>query len=172
MRFKTFRNFFLLPGGLLASLAFCGAIIFLASHINCGGGGDTTSASRQADRRTAQTAPASPVTPQPQRPAAPASSASGRDQAVIAVLESKRTQSGDKIKDALPRESYKVNVYRDGASPTWNRVKIDYDRDEKWDEKWDLEDGRPVKKQVSTADNDSYDREFRWQGGQWVEKKK
>jgi len=168
MRFKTLRNFFLIPGGLLLTLALCGGLALLVSSTNCGGG-DATRTSRQPERSAPQPVTTSaPATQQPRQSSSP----EGRDEAIIAVLDARRNQSGDKIKDALPRESYKVNIYRDGTSPTWNRVKIDYDRDEKWDEKWDLEAGRPAKKHVSTADDDqTYDQEYRWQGGQWVPKK-
>ncbi|MBA2733392.1 MAG: hypothetical protein H0U54_10930 [Acidobacteria bacterium] len=165
MRFKTFRNFIIVPGGLLLTVALGGALFLLVSSASCGSG-TTTPTTRSPELHQAQPANATPVS-QPQRQAA---SPASRDEKILALLEAKRNQSGDKIKDAFPRETYKVNIYRDGGSTTWNRLKIDYNRNERWDERWELEDGKPVKKQVSTADNDVYDQEWRWQGGQWVKK--
>ena len=164
MRFKTFRNFIVVPGGLLLTFALGGALFLLGSSASCGSG--TTPTTRSPELQQAQPVTAVPAS-QPQRQAA---SPASRDEKIIALLEAKRNQSGDKIKDAFPRETYKVNIYRDGGSATWNRLKIDYNRNERWEEKWELEDGQPVKKHVSTADNDVYDQEFRWQGGQWVRK--
>lgn len=165
MRFKTFRNFILVPGSLLLTAIVCGAFALLVSSASCGSGTASRTDPSPASR-PGQAVPAAPVS-QPQRQAATPAS---RDEAIIAMLESKRNQPGDKIKDAFPRESYKVNVYRDANSPTWSRIKIDYNRNERWDERWELEDGRPVKKQVSSADNEVYDQEYRRQGGQWVRK--
>jgi hypothetical protein len=91
---------------------------------------------------------------------------------IIDLLNKQTTATGDKIKDAFPKERFKVNVYRDGSSSTWTRLKLDLDRDEKDDEKWTLSAGQPDKRQVSTRDDEQYDREYRWRGGQWVEKSK
>jgi hypothetical protein len=89
---------------------------------------------------------------------------------LIVEFVSKTPATSDKIKDAFPRETFKVNLYHDAGTTGWNRLKIDLDRDEKWDEKWDFENGLPAKRHVSSADNDSYDQEFRWLGGQWEAK--
>lgn len=92
------------------------------------------------------------------------------DQRIVSFLAANPATS-DKIKDAFPGESAKVNLYRDAGQASWNRLKIDLDRDEKWDEKWDLENGQPAKRHVSPADDDNYTQEFRWRGGKWEEKK-
>jgi hypothetical protein len=91
------------------------------------------------------------------------------DKLVLEFL--KKPASGEKVKDAFPRETFKVNIYRDSGNATWNRLKIDLDRDEKDDEKWDLVDGQPAKRHVSSADDGKYDREYRWLAGRWQEKK-
>jgi hypothetical protein len=90
---------------------------------------------------------------------------------IIDLLNRQPNATTDKIKDAFPKERFKVNVYRDGNGSTWTRLKVDLDRDEKDDEKWTLANGQPDKRQVSTRDDEQYDREYRWRGGQWVEKK-
>lgn len=83
-----------------------------------------------------------------------------------------RPGSGEKVKDAFPREKYKVSVYRDGTDSNWSRIKIDYNRNEKWDEKWTLEAGQPAKRQVASKDDEQYDVEYRWRGGKWEVKNK
>lgn len=158
MRFKTFRNVVLIPAGVLAGVLFLGGFAWLY--------------------RSCQSAPAPPKAAPPkaatpaQRPLVSSNGGNNfRDQLIVDYLSSHRQATGDKVKDALPREAFKVNLYADNGSPTWTRLKVDLDRDEKWDEKWDLENGQPVKRHVSTRDNDVYDLEFRWQAGGWTEKK-
>jgi len=83
--------------------------------------------------------------------------------------------SGDKVKDAFPGKAYKVNLYKENGATKFNRVKIDLDRDEKWDEKWsvDTDDGQEViKRQVAPGDDEKYTDEYRLKAGAWVPKKK
>lgn len=73
---------------------------------------------------------------------------------------------GDKVKDAFPSASYKVNLYGEGGQVT--RLKVDLDRDEKWDEKWTLSAPgqlEGLKRQVSEADDEVYGREYLLEGG-------
>jgi hypothetical protein len=160
MRFKTFRNAVLIPAGVLAGLLFLGGFAML--YRSC-------QSAEPEPETTQKTLPAN--TPAPRPLVASNGGNNFRDQLIVDYLNAHRQAAGDKIKDALPREAFKVNLYADNASPTWNRLKIDLDRDEKWDEKWDLENGQPVKRHVSTRDNEVYDLEFRWQAGGWTEKK-
>lgn len=73
----------------------------------------------------------------------------------------------DKLKDASAGRPYKINVYQDAGQPTANRLKVDLDRDERWDEKWTFEPGGGVLRQVASADDEVYDRELRWDGSAW-----
>ncbi len=88
------------------------------------------------------------------------------------ILEKLRAGfSGDKVKDVFKSEPFKVNLYKEEGKV---RAKVDLDRDEKFDEKWDFdtEGGKEkVKRRVSTQDDESYDREYRLEEGRWVEKK-
>lgn len=85
------------------------------------------------------------------------------------VLEAVRMPvSGDKIKDAFPNEPFKINVYCDKGETSWNRVKVDYNRNEKWDEKWELVAGQPSKRMVASKDDENYDEVYRWVDGKWV----
>lgn len=80
--------------------------------------------------------------------------------------------SGKKEKDPWSK-SWKVNLYADAGDGQVNRLKIDIDRDDKWDEKWTIEEGgAKVKRQVSSGDDDTlYDREYRLHGRRWAVKK-
>lgn len=83
--------------------------------------------------------------------------------------------SGDKVKDAFPGRSYKVNLYKEGPGARPDRLKIDLDRDDKWDEKWSIEqkDGQEViKRQVAPADDENYTEEYRLNAGAWTPKQK
>ncbi|HEY9072194.1 MAG TPA: hypothetical protein VIV61_18180 [Candidatus Ozemobacteraceae bacterium] len=66
---------------------------------------------------------------------------------------------GDKVKDAIRGRSWKVNLFRDAGQPKVNRLKIDLDRDDKWDEKWSWKEGR-VTREVASNDDEIYDRRF------------
>ncbi len=92
------------------------------------------------------------------------------DEPILALAE--RGISGAKVKDALKGRAYKVNLYRDAGQPGVNRLKIDLDRDDKWDEKWTFvkpgsRDGG-VKRQVAPNDDEVYSVEYRLLHGKWV----
>lgn len=73
----------------------------------------------------------------------------------------------DKVKDATGGTPYKANLYQDAGQSTINRAKVDYDRDEKWDEKWTYSPGE-IKRQVAPADDERYTEEYVWSGGGWT----
>lgn len=80
---------------------------------------------------------------------------------------------GEKAKDALPGRPYKVNLFQEGGARLPNRVKIDLDRDDRWDEKWSVErDGgtMKIKRQVAPADDERYTDEYRLDAGRWRRK--
>ncbi len=81
---------------------------------------------------------------------------------------------GGKGKDVFSGRSYKVNIYQDAGQPLPNRAKIDLDRDEKWDEKWDFEGPAPerkIKRHVAPNDDEQYTVEYRREAGRWRLKK-
>jgi hypothetical protein len=81
--------------------------------------------------------------------------------------------SGDKAKDAVRGRPWKVNLYRDAGQSRVNRLKIDLDRDEKWDEKWTFttDGGKDVvKRQVAPNDDEAYTLEYRLEGESWQKK--
>lgn len=173
MKYNTFRNFIFYPSCFLSVAALFGACWACNNHTS-------REEIKPADAPIARplatpgppSAPAS--APAPPTRATPAQVATDRrvDQLIIDYLTTHANATTDKVKDAFPRESFKVNIYRDEGNATWNRLKVDLDRDEQDDEKWTLENGMPAKRQVSTRDDGNYDHEYRWQGGKWVEKVK
>ena len=171
MKYRTFRNIVLLGGATV--LAGLGATcVLLVRSIPSG-------------QTTARTTPSAGYNSTATRSALPApdTSASGgvapaagletgqrrEDQLILNFLAATPATT-DKVKDAFPRERFKVNFYHDDAGPYWTRIKIDTDRDGKDDEKWELQNGQPIKRRVATRDDEQYDREYRWRNSQWVEK--
>ncbi len=101
-------------------------------------------------------------------PAAPAAVAqSGRrpvDQLIFEHLG--RDLRASKKKDAAPGQTYKVNLYQDDGEGSVNRVKVDLDRDEQWDEKWTIE-GELITRHVAPADDEQYTASYVWTGSDW-----
>lgn len=177
MKYRTFRNLVVLGGGtVLASL--WGTCLYVgvtrsdrsseaagvaASRPSGGAGGGVAVANTQPQPRV--NALSGPAAAPP-----PAQSQTGQrreDQLILNFLAT-HTATTDKVKDAFPSESFKVNFYCDDGGAKWTRLKIDLDRDGRDDEKWDLKDGRPDKRRVATRDDEQYDREYRWRNAQWV----
>ena len=74
----------------------------------------------------------------------------------------------DKKKDVTNGSTpFKINLYQDAGSPTMNRAKVDLDRDEEWDEKWDFKDG-VVTRKVAPGDDEAYSQGYRWDGASCV----
>ncbi|MBC8102994.1 MAG: hypothetical protein H7Z41_10450 [Cytophagales bacterium] len=57
------------------------------------------------------------------------------------------------------------------GSKTWNRVKVDFNNNKKFEEKWDFQSGGGIKRRVAPADDENYTQEYRLQGGKWAAKK-
>ncbi|WAS05113.1 hypothetical protein LQF76_14025 [Gloeomargaritales cyanobacterium VI4D9] len=88
------------------------------------------------------------------------------DREVLDLIR-RRKADRDKVKDALPGRTYKVNLYRDQGFNRWNRLKIDLDKDNRWDEKWTIKDNFVIIRQVSSRDDEVYDQRFTLAGDQW-----
>lgn len=72
----------------------------------------------------------------------------------------------DKIKDATKGQSYKVNLYQDAGHSSFNRAKVDLDRDDKWDESWTI-DGQTVTRKVAPNDDENYSLSHTWGASGW-----
>lgn len=177
MKYKTFRT--LVAGGCATMIAGT-----MGACVACGYFGSSEPSPKRPDvtvNNPQQSGPVQSSTPTNPQPATAPTQPAGNplaegpdgvrplDTMIVNYLKSHPANT-DKIKDAFPRERFKVNIYRDAPDTTWSRLKIDFDRDEKDDEKWTLAGGEPAKRQVSTADNGQYDKEYRWLGGKWSPK--
>lgn len=124
----------------------------------------------------AEAQPAAEMQPAPEaEPAAGAQPAAGTAAPALATgREVDETMMGllstpvqEKIKDATKGRPYKINLYSDDRV-RWNRAKVDLDRDDKFDEKWDFKDDGVVQRQVAPADDEQYSETYRLEGGRWV----
>lgn len=72
-----------------------------------------------------------------------------------------------KVKDAKRGGAWKVNLYQDAGNASFNRAKVDFDRDDKWDEKWTFAaDG--ISRKLAPADDEDYTETYIWDGASWV----
>jgi hypothetical protein len=175
MKFKTFRTVAL--GGAVA-LGAAGVYLALhrapAQHVLV----PAPAAPAQPSRERTPPPPTPAPVPAPTPTAAPAPVAAPQtpdglrpmDQEILAFVHA--GMSGDKLTDAFPRKPYKVNLYRDGGGAGVSRLKIDLDRDGKWDEKWTLAPDGRVKRQVAPADDESYTESYLLDGASWARKDK
>lgn len=90
------------------------------------------------------------------------------DNAIFPMLGQPATS--EKVKDAIPGAA-KVSLYHDDKSGFYNRLKIDLNRNDKWDEKWTMKQGVVVKRQVAPADDENYTEEYVPEGGGWKQTK-
>ncbi len=143
MKYRTFRA--LVVCGSVAAVAAGGYLLF---HGGCGGDGDGGAGGGRSAR-----VGAGPL--------------EAMDEEILRVAA--RTREA-KVKDAFEGRPYKVNLYTEGTALA-NRLKIDLDRDEKWDEKWELPGTgarEGVRRFVAPADDESYTQEYVLRGAAWV----
>jgi len=74
---------------------------------------------------------------------------------------------GKKKKDVTKGQKCKINLYQDTGTSSVNRLKIDLDRDDKWDEKWTFKDDGSITRKVASKDDEQYDIEQAWSGSEW-----
>jgi hypothetical protein len=156
MKFRTFRIFVTLVG--VATLV---ALVFLVRR-------RADAPTQQPAHTPAQTpapAPASAPAPVPAPPPpAPTGNLRPMDQEILDRVKS--GIPGDKLNDAIPGRPWKVNLYKDAGQTGINRLKIDLNRNNKWDEKWSFEGGN-VKRQVAPADDESYTERYVLKDSSW-----
>lgn len=179
MKFKTFRllivaaGLMLCAGGGLALMSFMNSsttddvdatwVDPQVHELPTGSGGGSATGS---DVGTVVEHRADPTAPPPEpRTAAAPDGLRDLDRRILDLVG--RGIGGSKVKDAFPGETWKVNVYQDSGFAKPNRLKLDLDRDDNWDEKWTF-DGDEVKRQVSPDDDgSSYPDEYRLAGDRW-----
>jgi len=167
MRFKTFRT---LAIGVVVAAGF-GTAVGVAT---CCKKSETTDApvAKKPEEQPKPTAKPKETAPPEQAKSTDEDALRPMDQQILDLLAKDATT--DKLKDAFPGKPFKANIYRDGTGTKFNRVKIDLNRNDKWDEKWSVEteDGKEtIKRQVAPADDEKYTHDYRLIGGKWVLKK-
>ncbi len=85
---------------------------------------------------------------------------------------SKGEDKGDSLRWVVSDAGIKAEFRSDKnkGSKTWNRVKIDYNNNKQYEEKWDFKPDGGVKRQVSPNDDGNYTEEYKLQGEKWVRK--
>jgi hypothetical protein len=116
---------------------------------------------------TTPSAPTPGTTPSEPAGSGTASDLAARPYDAEVIAWSKRSISGDKMKDATKGKQYKVNLYKDAGMTTVNRAKIDLDRDDKFDEKYTFEPTK-ITLQRAPADDEKYTETFHWNGNGWT----
>lgn len=172
MKYKTFRALVLTAGAgaVLAAVVLAGRACSSSSPPSAPRAVATSSPVTTTPTKPPVAAGNGAATPPPNAPAGEGA-LRPMDQAILARVD--QGISGDKVKDAFPSQSYKVNLYRDSGQSGVNRLKIDLDRDGKWDEKWTLSGSgaeREVKREVAPADDEKYTETYRLRAGAWVKK--
>lgn len=135
MKYKTFRF-----------LAVSGAVVVGVAGFALLGSSEKPAPSPEVqalEKLPAAPAPKPEPTPTPEQPPAV-------DYRSFLLSRLGRPASGDKLKDAFPGP-IKVNVY--AKNGVWDRAKVDLDRDDKWDEKWWVKNGK-IMRDVSADDGD------------------
>jgi hypothetical protein len=164
VKLKTFRAI-VIGGGVIL---LCGAV---ALCVRCSGSHRPAASSIPLPSATS-TSEAPGTTPATTPPAAKAGvDLRPMDHEILARIA--QPLGTDHVKDAFRGRPYKVSLYQDAGHAHANRVKVDLNRNEKWDEKWTVDlDASPrvVKREVSTADDETYDEEWRLDGETWVKK--
>jgi hypothetical protein len=193
MKYKTFRGLVMAGGGLAVLFGcgglawWCGSGVMRAGEERRAGLAEPGAASPHT-QPTSLIAPPKPTAlgarpveapgPSPTNATAPLPAGASEQGIPLRPMDREllelagRDISGDKVKDALKGRSYKVNVYKDAGEARVNRLKVDLDRDDKFDEKWTLSPARDdIRRQVSPADDDTtYTEEYRLRGEVWIRK--
>jgi hypothetical protein len=85
---------------------------------------------------------AQPVgTPAPAQPLASAPTGGGKYAAAVRAANGTASPNSKK-KDALGASGWKINLYEETGDAHYDRAKVDRDRDDSWDEKWNWKGGR------------------------------
>lgn len=170
MKYTTFRSSAVVAA-LVVVLAGAAAVFFLR------GRSATTTAPQQVKivEVPAATPVTTPAVPTPSAPAIAGADAGSTlpegavafrdvDHDVMRLVQQPAAQ--DHLKDVTKGKPYKVDLYSDD-SKQWRRVKIDLNRNGKWDEKWSWKNGK-WRREVSQADDERYDESFVLVNDAWV----
>ena len=166
----------------LKNFVMLGAIVVAAgiggAYVACSGKHKATDEEKaeKAEREPVKAAPLAdaalaqaPVpSPPPPPPPAPSADLAARPYDAEALAWKGKTISGDKVKDASHGKPYKINVYKDAGGTTVSRVKIDLNRNEKWDEKISFDKDGTITLERAPADDEKYTLAYHWNGTGWI----
>jgi len=88
------------------------------------------------------------------------------------ISDGKIDDQGDSYKKFITTKDFKVDLrcdFKKGYS-YWNRIKVDFDKDKKWDEKWSFQKDGTIKKEVSPNDDENYEYSYILNGDKWERK--
>lgn len=172
MKFETFRK--LRTVGFIAIPIVAIVLLFRACS-GCGGGSDDYARVQQPRQQQQQNLPQSSATTRPNY---------GADELPLTSVEreimqlqqdplsSGKEDDNGSIKRILTKSSYKVDFRCDKnkGSSSWNRVKVDWNNNRKYDEKWNFREDGSVARFVAPTDDENYSIEYRLRGDKWVKK--
>jgi len=102
---------------------------------------------------------------------------SSMDNEIMQYQRSTNTAAGkpdDKggLKYFITTNAYKLDLRCDQAKgfAYWNRIKVDYDQDKQWDEKWSFSNSGKIKREIASNDDGNYNLAYELQGSNWVKK--
>ena len=91
------------------------------------------------------------------------------DQGIVYIDCAQRYATFPIVKDAIKGKPYKVNLYSDDGTH-FTRVKLDLDRDDKWDESWTFDADGGIERKVAPADDENYSETWLLDHGAWKKK--
>lgn len=170
MKYSTFR---LVRLGVIVVLCI-GIVIGLRSCMGCGQ--QHMRVENHPENRSSQPTVQSPASQPEARPTLGAAvmPITDADRAVLSYHDSPLVKnlddSGENYKKFVKASGYNLDLRCDFKKgfDGWNRIKVDWDKDKQWDEKWSFNEKGEVKRQISPDDDGNYAYSYILQGTQWV----
>jgi hypothetical protein len=82
------------------------------------------------------------------------------------------TKKGDSYQKTIVTSKYKLELRCDlkKGFNFWNRIKIDFNQNKNWDEKWTFSKDGYIKREVSPDDDEKYTYTYNLRGDHWLKK--
>ena len=86
-----------------------------------------------------------------------------------APLSSGKPDDNGSLKRSVLKGSIKLDIRCDQNKgfTTWNRIKVDWDNNKHYDEKWNFRQDGSVARFVAPSDDENYSMEYRLNGSEW-----
>ncbi|MFZ1573049.1 MAG: hypothetical protein WAT89_09970 [Candidatus Kapaibacterium sp.] len=87
-------------------------------------------------------------------------------------IQSGKPDDNGGVRYFVNTNAYKLDLRSDKAKgfAYWNRIKVDYDKDKQWDEKWSFGKDGKIKREISSSDDGNYDMKYELNGENWERK--